>query len=84
MKYVVEGVAYTSKKSATDAAAELHKTQGRPIQIVQGDSTLGEVQSVSWVGREEYIEPEPVDRTDRLATRREREPGTDLPDAQEP
>lgn len=84
MKYVVEGVAYTSKKSAETAARELHLAQGRAIQIVQGDSTLGEVQSVTWVGREEYVEPAPVDRTERLAQRREREPGTDLPDAQEP
>jgi len=80
MKYTVEGTAYTSKKSAVEAAQALHASQGRPIQIIKGDSTLGELQETEWVGREERVEPEPVDRTERLAQRREREPGTDLPE----
>jgi hypothetical protein len=50
MKYTVEGVSYTSKKSATEAAGELHNTTGRAVQIEQGDSTLGETVQTEWIG----------------------------------
>ena len=83
MKYTVEGVSYTSKAAATTAAKELHRTTGRAIQIVQGDSTYGEAQEVTWIGLAPLTaaneDLEPVDRTERLNKRFEPAPGTDLP-----
>jgi hypothetical protein len=72
MKYVVEGNSFDSQADARAYARGL----GRPARIEWGDSTYGETPEHEWVNVPETIEPEPVDRTERLARRLEPVDGT--------
>ena len=83
MKYLVEGVSYTSKAAATKAARQINTDTGRAVKIEWGDSTEGTNPEWEWIGRESLVadceDLEPVDRTERLQRRAERAPGTELP-----
>lgn len=85
MKYTVEGVGYATHEEALAAAHKIHSEQSRSVQICSGDSTLG-AQEKTTIGSTPLVadceQLEPLDRTERLARRAERAPGTDLPDSE--
>ena len=79
MKYVLEGVAYDTLEAARGVA----KTMTRAVKIEWGDSTYGAVPEYEWHNTAEYVEPEPVDRSERLLRRFEPAEGTQLPQSEE-